>query len=115
MYQRININSKKELAELKEKTILTLVGMIDSEDNIKSIFEYFDETTGMKEYRYYLFKGRLMNSYCELKGENKYPNDLNFIGIDIDDMTKPSVIITKRFEIGARWLDDIIDNNLILK
>ena len=44
-----------------------------------------------------------MNKICKLKGSNAYPNDLNIVSIKKYKCLAMSV--------GARWMDDICDNN----
>lgn len=50
-----------------------------------------------------------MNANYGLTKDNAYPSDTTIIsvtGINIDK------IVLKRFEVGGRWFDDIVDNNL---
>lgn len=51
----------------------------------------------------YIIKGGVMNKLCKLTGENAYPEDLNIFAID--------KYKTLAMLVGARWMDDIIDNN----
>lgn len=45
-----------------------------------------------------------------LSGSNSYTGDLNIIVIKLSDLVNPNKIITKRFEFGGRWFDDIVNN-----
>jgi hypothetical protein len=49
-----------------------------------------------------------MNEQYGLTGNNAYPKHVNIVSvIDIDQMK----VAIPRFSIGARWFDDIVDNN----
>ena len=44
-----------------------------------------------------------MNKICKLTGDNAYPDDLNIFSIkDFKGLA---------IQYGARWIDDVIDNN----
>ena len=61
----------------------------------------------------YLIKGETMNNLYNLTGNNRYPADLNIVCIDLNNITgNLGGIITARFAIGGRWLDDVIANNV---
>ena len=47
-----------------------------------------------------------MNESYDLKGTNRYPDDLTFVSVK--DYYNPMA----KIQLGARWLDDIIDNNI---
>lgn len=51
----------------------------------------------------YVISGNDMNVLCHLNGSNAYPADLNIFSIP---KFKGLAIV-----YGARWMDDIIDNN----
>ena len=51
----------------------------------------------------YITKGSVMNKICKLTGDNAYPDDLNIFSIkDFKGLA---------IQYGARWIDDVIDNN----
>jgi hypothetical protein len=60
----------------------------------------------------YVTKGSLANSEWHLTGDNAYPGDLNIVSIKLDDMEDFNKVVVPRFQIGARWMDDIYDNNV---
>ena len=39
-----------------------------------------------------------------------YSDDLNIVCVDLNDLENFNKIVLHRFEVGARWLDDIISN-----
>ena len=59
-----------------------------------------------KDRVWYWFNGDVMNKHCHLTGSNAYPDDLTFLCIP--DFYNPMF----KLRVGARWFDDILDNNL---
>ena len=49
-----------------------------------------------------------MNEVYELTGDNAYQDDASIVSVMDIDMMK---VVLARFEIGARWFDDIVENN----
>ena len=61
----------------------------------------------------YVWEGRQFNKLYGLTGSNAYPDDLTFVSIPLDAW-KPGQIgrlAMTKMQYGARWLDDIVDNN----
>lgn len=56
------------------------------------------------------FKGKEMNEFGHLTGDNAYPDDLTFLSCSLDGLNVGSLAMFK-LEFGARWFDDIVDNN----
>ena len=54
-----------------------------------------------------------MNDVYYLTGSNAYPKDLTIVSFKLSDLInlKTKLFIDK-FNVGARWFDDIVDNNL---
>lgn len=71
-----------------------------------------DHGCELKRQEVYLIKGATMNEIYGLTGNNRYPDDLNIVSIPLDNITNLMNIITARFAIGGRWLDDVIENNV---
>lgn len=59
---------------------------------------------------FYTFTGKLMNDTYNLTGSNAYPDDLTFLCFMLDDLDIGKLAMFK-LKFGARWLDDIVDNN----
>ena len=60
----------------------------------------------------YVITGKQMNNFkVPLTGDNAYPEDLTILSIELDNITDVSKLFLKKFEVGARWMDDICDNN----
>lgn len=60
---------------------------------------------------FYTFKGKLMNDTYALTGSNRYPDTLTFLCFRLDGLNVGKLAMFK-MQFGARWLDDIVDNNL---
>lgn len=104
----ITVKTKKDLDYLYKNSALTLEGL--SLDSIPDFLDYLKENTTVNRERFFVTSGKMMNDTYHLSGKNAYPNDLNIVSISLEDIN-PDPIITKRFEIGARWFDDIVDNH----
>lgn len=93
----INVETKDQLKELYDSSAMTWEGL--REDN----FSIALEVAGQAGAKGFLTKGKVMNEFCHLTGDNAYPDDLNIFSIK--DFKGLAIYF------GARWMDDIIDNN----
>lgn len=59
---------------------------------------------------FYTFEGKDMNCYYELTGSNRYPDDLTFLSFPLDNLDINKLAMFK-MQFGARWFDDIVENN----
>lgn len=91
------ITSKEELNFLYSRSAMTWEGLN------KDDFEIAIKECGGQDAKGYLVKGNIMNEICHLSGNNAYPKDLNIFAI------YPFKGLA--FQYGARWMDDVIDNN----
>ena len=85
------------LKYLYDHSAMTWEGLRDED------FELAMERCGGEGVIGYLTKGKVMNELCHLTGDNAYPDDLNIFSIT---PFKGLAML-----VGARWMDDIIDNN----
>lgn len=94
------------LADLYNRSALTFEGF--DEESILEVLEYLEQSvSGEEKYeapQAFIFSGSQLNEICKLDGPNAYPEDLNIVSFLY---TGNALAIN----IGARWLDDIIDNN----
>lgn len=90
---------------------LTIEGL--AEDSIKDFIDWVKKYTPMSKEDAYIIKGKTMNEIYKLTGDNAYPDECNIVSIKLEDMTNYETIIMPRFNIGARWFDDIVENNAI--
>jgi hypothetical protein len=93
----ITVETKEQLKSLYDCSAMTWEGL-RSED-----FEVALQECGQADAKGYITKGSVMNKLCKLTGDNAYPEDLNIFSIN----KFKGLAIT----VGARWMDDIIDNN----
>ena len=106
----MEIRTLTELDELRNLgSALTMEGLAD--ESIPDFINWVKEHTPMKNEVAYVVKGKTMNHIYELTGNNAYPDDLTIVSIKLEDMENSMAVIIPRFEIGARWFDDIVMNN----
>lgn len=102
-----------DIEELKEGSALTFEGTCIDDDNLEWLMKWFEEhDCKMLRDDFYVIKGKQMNDKYGLTGNNRYNDDLNILCVKLSDLSQINNIIMPRFEIGGRWLDDVIDNNL---
>ena len=106
----INVDSKT-LEELVKGSALTFEGLAES--SFDGFLDWVDGIAGLKTRRLYVTKGKLANCEWLLTGDNAYRNDLNIVSVKLDDMEDWNKIVMERFQVGARWMDDIHDNNVM--
>ncbi len=107
-------NNEQTLRMLYDDSAFTWEGMSCDSYNLDAICDSFEED-GLWTYPdtpvvFYVTKGRDMNRMEHLTGTNAYPDDLNILSI-MNDQLKINAMIPIQFNYGARWMDDIIDNN----
>ena len=56
------------------------------------------------------FTGKEMNDEFGLTGDNRYPDDFNFLAFPLDGLEIGMLAIFK-IRMRDRWFDDIVDNN----
>ena len=105
----INTNATT-LKSLVDNSALTIVGL--ALDSIEDFVEWIETYTPLKNKVAYVTKGALANREWGLTGDNRYQDDLNIVSVKLDDMEDFKKIVMPRFEVGARWMDDIYDNNV---
>lgn len=93
----IIVNDKEILLYLYNHSAMTWEGLCEDD------FELAMKECGTLDTKGYLIKGAVMNEICNLTGDNAYPEDLNIFSI------LPFRGLAMMY--GARWMDDIIDNN----
>ncbi len=102
------VTTREEIEELG--SALTLEGL--AEESFGEFIKWIEKYTKLCNKIIYVIKGSTMNSIYNLTGNNKYPSDCTIASVKLSDMENYSSIILPRFNIGGRWLDDIIANNL---
>lgn len=107
------INAKaSDLHELYDGSAFTIEGLSDDDDNLNALVKWLEEHgCKMRNDDIYIIKGKLMNEVYHLTGDNKYQDQLTIVSIKLSDLSNVNAVVMARFEIGARWFDDIVDNN----
>lgn len=103
-----NVTTKEQLDKLYNNSALTIEGL--TEKSIPDFVEWLEQTTVFTTENpiVYVTKGCVMNKEYGLKYSKAYAEDLTIVSvIDIDSLR----IALKRFSVGGRWFDDIVDNN----
>ena len=95
----IKVTTKEQLKELYDCSAMTWEGLVEED------FETALNEGGAEGAKGYLTTGKVMNEICHLTGSNAYRDDCNIFSIDKYRRLAIS--------LGARWMDDIIDNNAL--
>ncbi len=103
----VNYNTTEVLNELG--SALTIEGL--REDSYQEFLDWIKQFTPLKSERVYVINGNDMNKICNLTGDNAYNNDIHIVSVKLEDMEDFSAVLIPRFQINARWLDDIVWNN----
>ena len=105
------VNTKEQFDKMYNDSALTWEGL--SEDSIEDAKNWILGFTEFNtdEVTAYVTKGREMNEFYGLTGDNAYPDDLTIVSFMLSDMKNPEKLCIPRFEVGGRWFDDIVENN----
>ena len=111
-YKVVEVKTKQQLDELYAEWAFTIEGLYISD--IGKLIDWILQYTTFKSdvVEVYVTSGKLMNRYYRLTGDNRYPDDVNIVSIKNSAMTNVNAVAIPRFQIGARWFNDIVDNNL---
>jgi len=106
-----NIQDRLRLDNLYQRSACTMLGYMPEELHLYT--DELKENGFLKDkFTVYTTKGEDINSYFDLEGDNRFPDNLNIFIIDLDDMENISKFaVTLRFERGYRWLTDVIGNS----
>lgn len=106
---KITVKTLEELEALG--SALTIEGITN--ETIPDFLDWIKKYTPILKENVYITKGETMNKVLKLTGNNAYPDDLIIVSVRLEDMQNSMAVAIPRFAIGARWLDDIINNNLM--
>lgn len=103
-----NVTTKKQLDNLYNHSAFTIEGLV--EDSIPDMIKWLEDNTTFTTDNpiVYVTKGEVMNTEYALVDDKAYLKDLTIVSIFDIDLLK---IALKRFSVGGRWFDDIVDNN----
>lgn len=111
-YEIKNVKTLDQIEALASQSAFTFEGMSTEKENLEAIVNWLKSKEATKENEtitFHLIAGKLMNECYSLTGDNAYPGDLTIMSLTGINTFK---LALARFEVGGRWLDDIIDNNL---
>jgi len=104
MFIQEQVTTEEQIKKLG--SALTWEGLKVDEENIDAMFNWIEESTPVLQRKIYVISGELMNRLYNAG----YPDNLNIVCVDLNDLEDFSKIVLRRFSVGARWLDDIISN-----
>lgn len=110
---KIMVTTRKRLDELIKGSALTWEGLaMDSEEDFKAVVDWMSEHGAtLKTQDVYITKGCDMNQLEDLTGRNAYPDDLSIVSFKLSDIENVDKLFIARFQVGARWMDDVVENN----
>ena len=111
--KKIFVNTHEQLDELIADSALTWEGLKMNTDE-----DYADVTGWMRKQgaepktdNVYITLGKTMNALEGLTGSNAYPNDLSIVSFKLSEIENAMKLAVPRFQVGGRWMDDIVENN----
>ena len=105
---------ESKIRELENGSAFTWEGLCGLERDKEIIVDAFKEAdvlADVEAFEFYTWKGELMNRIYSLTGSNAYLADLNFVSIPLSMFKNIGKLALLKLRVGARWLDDIVDNN----
>ena len=108
---KITVTTKEVLDELYNDSTLTIIGLVDDDENLQDFLNWVKEFTPIINENVYIIKGKIMNSFYHLSGSNRYKDDLTIVCVKLSDLKNSNAIVIPRFSVGGRWFDDVVDNN----
>lgn len=106
----LNNNDKENFDLLYNTSAITIEGLL--EDSISDYVNWIKQHSKMNCNDVYIISGKVMNEYYNLSGTNAYNDDITIVSVPLESNLDAMNLSIKKFEIGARWFDDIVDNNL---
>ena len=103
-------NDKENFDLLYNTSAITIEGLL--EDSISDYVNWIKQHSKMNCNDVYIISGKVMNEYYNLSGTNAYNDDITIVSVPLESNLDAMNLSIKKFEIGARWFDDIVDNNL---
>lgn len=110
---KIFVKTREQLDDLIKDSALTWEGLkMDTEDDYKQVTDWMRARgADPKTKNVYITTGKTMNALEGLTGSNAYPDDLSIVSFKLSEIENAMKLTLARFEVGGRWMDDIVDNN----
>lgn len=105
----VSASDKSTFDRLYKNEALTAEGVkIVDESNLEAINKWFrtNSKSNASNVDIYIIKGKVMNSFYHLTGENAYPDDFTIVCIDWINSN-----VTSPYKGKWRWFSDVVDNN----
>ena len=111
-YKIVEVKTKQQLDALYDECAFTIEGLWISDIGV--LLDWILKYTLFKSdiVTVYVTYGEVMNRHYKLTGENSYSDDVYIVSIKNSAMTNVNAVAVPRFQIGARWFNDIVDNKL---
>lgn len=110
-----HVKNKEEIEMLREDWALTFEGLSLDLQNIEAVLDWiqhYTEFCNKSFYVLYVTSGKLMDKSYNLTGTKAYPDDLNIVSVKLADLENPNALAVSKFDVRARWMYDVIANNL---
>lgn len=110
---KIIVNTREQLDELIKDSALTWEGLfMNSEKDYEAVVSWMRSNgASPKSDNVYITMGKTMNELTELTGSNAYPDDLAIVSFKLSEIENAAKLAIPRFQVGGRWMDDIVENN----
>lgn len=107
----VSVTTRSQIEKLG--SAITVEGLCPGPDGIGAFADWCHGVARAKKdpLLCHVIKGSVMNRAYGLTGSNRYDPDLNIVSFALEDFENPSAMVMPRFEIGARWLSDVVENN----
>lgn len=107
----VNVTTKEQLDYLYWESAFSIEGL--SPEYIPTLMKKLKKDTTIIRERVFVIKGKVMNKMYHLTGSNAYQDNFHIVSISLEDIDPwPMMILSTRLSYGARWFDDIVDNDL---
>jgi hypothetical protein len=108
----VKVKTKKQCEELRKIWALTFSGISCDADTLEGIAQWVEQYTSYTNKVAYLVSGEQINAWYKLTDKNAFPSAHNFICISQHDLKDYNKIALARFDVGGRWLKDIISDKI---
>lgn len=110
-YELIEAN-EEDLNKLYDDSAFTFEGLRTDDENLTKLVNFLKENTEViLPIKIYRISGEMMNSKYGLTEDNAYPDDLDIVSLPLTNWKNLGDLPMIKIQIGARWFDDIVDNN----
>ena len=109
-YTRVDVSAsdKSTFDRLYKNEALTAEGMKIADDTLEVVNKWYrtNSMCNASNVNIYIIKGKVMNSFYHLTGDNAYNDDITIVCIDwIESKAKDP------YKGAWRWFSDVVDNN----